>query len=55
VNGLSASALLIGWLRRPPVPGLDEDLARRDAALLRLAVVLGAELLLFLALTVAVR
>lgn len=51
MNGLSAAALLIGHLRRPPVPGLDEDLARRDAAVQRLALMLLLQLALFLGLT----
>jgi hypothetical protein len=55
VNGLDFSALLVGMLRRHPVPGLDEDLARRDAALRRLAALLGVQLVLFLGLTLAVR
>ncbi|WP_270935190.1 hypothetical protein [Falsiroseomonas oryzae] len=55
MNGLSASALLISRLRPPPVPGLDEDLARRDAAVLRLGCVLALQLLLLLVLTWAVR
>ena len=55
MNGLGFSALLVGMLRRPPVPGLDGDPARRDAALLRLAALLGLQLLLFLGLTLAVR
>jgi hypothetical protein len=55
VNGLGFSALLIGMLRRPKVPGLDEDLARRDSALLRLALLLGLELALLIWLTVTVR
>jgi hypothetical protein len=55
VNGLGFSVLLVGMLRRHPTPGLDEDLARRDAALLRLAVLAGAQLVLLLVLTLAVR
>lgn len=55
MNGLGFSALLVGMLRRHPTPGLDEDLGRRDAALLRLAVLVGVQLILFLALTLAVR
>jgi hypothetical protein len=55
VNGLGLSALLIARLRGHAVPGLDEDLARRDAALRRLAWVLGLELALFLGLTAATR
>ena len=55
MNGFGFSALLVGMLRRHPVPGLDEDLARRDAALRRLGVVAAIELLLFLGLTLAVR
>lgn len=55
MGGFGFSALLVGMLRRHPVPGLDEDLARRDAALLRLGVLAGLNLLLFLGLTLAVR
>ncbi len=55
MNGLSVSALLIGRLRRPPVPGLDEDLSRRDRALARLGWLLAVQLVLFLGLTWAVR
>lgn len=55
MSGFGVSALLVGMLRRHPVPGLDEDIGRRDATLLRLSLALGAELLLFLALTLAVR
>jgi hypothetical protein len=54
MNGFGFSALLVGMLGRHPVPGLDEDLARRDAAVLRLALLLGVQLLLFLGLTLAV-
>ncbi len=55
MNGLTVAALLIGRLRPPPVPGLDEDLARRDAAVRRLGWLLAVQLALFLALTLAVR
>jgi hypothetical protein len=55
VNGLSAAALIVARLRPPPVPGLSEDLARRDAALLRLGCALSVQLVLFIALTLAVR
>jgi hypothetical protein len=55
VNGLSAAALVCARLRRPPVPGLDEDLSRRDAAVLRLGWMLALQLVLFLALTWAVQ
>jgi hypothetical protein len=55
VNGLSVSALLIGRLRRPPVPGIDEDLSRRDAALARLGWLLAVQLGLFLGLSWVVR
>ena len=55
MNGFGVSALLIGALRRPPVPGLDEDLGRRDALVRRVALMLGVQLLLFLGLTLAVR
>ena len=54
MSGLGFSALLLGRLRRRAVPGLDEDLGRRDAALSRLGWLLGLELLLFLGLTVVV-
>ena len=55
MNGFSVSALLVGALRRPKVPGLDEDIGLRDAALRRLGVMLAAQLALFLAVTLAVR
>jgi hypothetical protein len=55
VNGLSAAALIVARLRPPPVPGLDEDLARRDAAVLRLGCVLAVQLVLFVVLTLVVR
>jgi hypothetical protein len=55
VNGLSAAALIVARLRPPPVPGLDEDLARRDAAVLRLGCVLALQLALFVTLTWVVR
>ena len=55
MNGFGVSALLLGALRRHKVPGLDEDIGRRDAALRRLAVMLGLQLALFLAVTLAVR
>ncbi len=55
MNGLSVAALLIGRLRRPPVPGLDEDLSRRDAALARLGWLLAVQLALLLVLSWAVR
>ncbi len=55
MNGFGFSALLVGRLGRHPVPGLDEDLARRDAAVRRLGVLAGLQLLLFLGLTLAVR
>jgi hypothetical protein len=55
MNGLSAAALIVARLRPPGVPGLDEDLGRRDAALLRLGCVLAVQLVLFVALTLAVR
>ncbi|WP_165943630.1 hypothetical protein [Roseicella aquatilis] len=51
MNGFGFSALLVGMLGRHPVPGLDEDLARRDAALLRLGVLAGMNLVLFVVLT----
>lgn len=51
MNGFGFSALLLGTLRRHRVPGLDEDLDRRDAALLRLGVLAGLNLVLFVALT----
>ncbi|WP_158292293.1 hypothetical protein [Paracraurococcus ruber] len=55
MNSFGFSALLVGMLGRHPVPGLDEDLARRDTAIRRLGVLAGVNLLLFLALTLAVR
>ncbi len=55
MNGFGVSALLVGALRRPKVPGLDEDIGRRDAAMRRLAVMLGVQLAMFLAVTLAVR
>lgn len=56
MNGLSVSALLLARLRGGhPVPGIDEDIGRRDAALRRLGLLLVAQLALFLVLTVAVR
>lgn len=55
MNGFGFSALLVGMLGRRRVPGLDEDLARRDAAVRRLGWVAAAELLLLLGLTWVVR
>lgn len=55
MNGFGVSALLVGALRRHKVPGLDEDIGRRDAALRRLAVLLVIQLALYLAVTLAVR
>ena len=55
MNGFGVSALLVGALRRHKVPGLDEDIGRRDAALRRLAVLLGVQFVLYLAVTLAVR
>jgi hypothetical protein len=55
MNGFGFSALLVGMLGRHPVPGLDEDLARRDAALLRFGVLAGLNLLLFVGLTLVAR
>ena len=46
---------VLGAMRRHKVPGLDEDIGRRDAALRRLAVLLGIQLALYLAVTLAVR
>lgn len=55
MNGLGISALLVARLRgRERVPGIDEDIARRDAAVLRFALMLGVQLALFLGLTLAV-
>jgi hypothetical protein len=55
MNGLGVSALLIARLRgRHPVPGIDEDIARRDAAVLRFALMLAVQLVLLVGLTVAV-
>lgn len=54
MNGLTVSALLLSRLRGGhPVPGIDEDIGRRDAALLRLGLLLAVQLALFLRLTVA--
>ncbi|MCB4822661.1 hypothetical protein [Roseicella aerolata] len=55
MHGFGFSALLVGMLGRHRVPGLDEDLARRDAALRRLGLLAGVNLVLFVALTLAVR
>jgi len=55
VNGFGVSALMLGAMRRHKVPGLDEDIGRRDAAVRRLGVLLGVQLVLFLAVTIAVR
>ncbi|WP_165982571.1 hypothetical protein [Dankookia rubra] len=55
MSGFGLSALMLGAMRRHKVPGLDEDIGRRDAALRRLAVLLGVQLVLFLAVTVAIR
>lgn len=55
MNGFGISALMLGAMRRHKVPGLDEDIGRRDAALRRLAVLLGMQLALFLAVTIAIR
>jgi hypothetical protein len=53
VNGLGFSALLLGMLGRRP--GLDHDPARHEAALRRLAVMLGLNLALILAAMLAQR
>jgi hypothetical protein len=55
VNGFGFSALLVGMLGRHPVPGLDEDLSRRDAALRRLGMLAGVQLVLFVVLTLLAR
>ena len=55
MNGFGVSALMLGAMRRHKVPGLDEDIGRRDAAVRRLGVLLGVQLVLFLAVTIAVR
>lgn len=55
MNGLGVSALLLAWLRgRQRVPGIDEDIGRRDAVVLRFALMLGVQLVLFLGLTLVV-
>jgi len=54
MQGLSLSALLVGWLHGHRLPGLDEDWAQRDALLLRLGVILLAQLVLFVGLTAVV-
>ena len=54
MNGFGLSALMLGAMRRHKVPGLDEDIGRRDAALRRLAVLLAVQLALYLAVTLAV-
>ncbi|MBY0329772.1 MAG: hypothetical protein K2X49_03765 [Acetobacteraceae bacterium] len=52
MNGLGVSALLLARLRgRQRVPGIDEDIGRRDAVVLRFALMLGVQLVLFLGLT----
>jgi hypothetical protein len=54
VNGLGVSALLLAWLReRERVPGIDEEIGRCDAAVLRLGLMLAVQLLLYLGLTFA--
>jgi hypothetical protein len=53
MNGLGFSAMLISMLRRPKVPGLDEDIACRDTTLRRFGWLLGLEVLLFAGLTLA--
>jgi hypothetical protein len=55
MSGFGFSALLVGMLRRHPIPGLDEDLARRDAALRRLGLLASLHLALLLALTLTAR
>jgi hypothetical protein len=55
VNGLGVSALLLAWMRgRQSVPGIDEDIARRDRVVLRFGLMLAVQLLLYLGLTLAV-
>jgi hypothetical protein len=54
MNAFGFSALLVGWLCGHPVPGVDEDWSRTEARVMRLAVVLLAQLALFLGLTVVV-
>lgn len=52
MSALSFSALLIGRLLPPSWRRMEEALDRQDAVLLRLGLVLGAELALFAGLTV---
>ena len=55
MNGLGVSAMLLAWLRgRERVPGIDEDIARRDRVVLRFGLMLAVQLLLYLGLTVVV-
>lgn len=54
MNGLGVSALLLAWLRgRQRIPGIDEDIARRDAVVLRFALMLALQFVLFLGVTLA--
>lgn len=54
MNGLGVSAMLLAWLRgRERVPGIDEDIGRRDAVVLRFALMLVLQLALFLGVTLA--
>ncbi len=55
MNGFGFSALLIGMLRRQPIPGLDEDLARRGAGIARFGWAALLQLLLFLGLALLSR
>jgi hypothetical protein len=49
------SALLLGMLRRHRIPGIDDDIARRDEAVRRLGGLLCIQLLLLVVLSVVVR
>jgi len=51
MTGFGFSALLLSMLRPPSRARLEAELDRRDAVLLRLGVILSAQLSLFLLLT----